>query len=347
MPDLTGSPALDVAIGLAFVFLVLSLLGTAVQEQIASWLALRASTLEKGLRNMLENDAEPPRGAEGSAPQVRPGALEPLVNQLYAHPLIRSLYKRGRLLPRRHSKTRNTPWENGRLPSYIPPRSFALALVDTLAPDAMAPKAKGKLRTSHDAISTVRTRIDRAPIPSGVKHQLLLLLDDARGDIDAFRMSLEAWFDDSMARVSGWYKRHTQLILVPIAIVIAVGLNANTLVIGNQLWKDPALRTAVVKQAEKAKDATDAGATIDGVKDLGVPIGWTSDNEDPRYLGSQNPLTVVFGWLLTVAAIMLGAPFWFDALSRLSRLRGTGKPEAPLPASAFGKPGERVVIRAR
>jgi branched-subunit amino acid permease len=53
MPDLTGSPALDVAIGLAFVFLVLSLLGTAVQEQIASWLALRASTLEKGFGTYL------------------------------------------------------------------------------------------------------------------------------------------------------------------------------------------------------------------------------------------------------------------------------------------------------
>ena len=344
MLDLTGSPALDVAIGLAFVFLVLSLLGTAVQEQIASWLALRASTLEKGLRNMLENEAAPPAGAVVPAPKSHPNAFVALVDELYAHPLIRSLYKPGRLLPRRKSKIRKTPWENGRLPSYIAPRTFALALVDTLAPNAMTPKENGKkLQTSRDAIAAVRTEIGDAPIPAGLKHQLLILLDDARGDIDAFRKGLEAWFDDSMARVSGWYKRHTQLIMVPIAIAIAVGLNANTLVIGNQLWNDSALRAAVVKQAENAKSAKDAGATLAEVKDLGVPIGWTADKEDPRYLGNQSPLTVVFGWLLTIAAIMLGAPFWFDALSRLSRLRGTGKPETPLPASAFGKPGERVV----
>jgi hypothetical protein len=51
----------------------------------------------------------------------------------------------------------------------------------------------------------------------------------------------------------------------------------------------------------------------------------------------------VGGWLLTVLALSLGAPFWFDTLSRLSRLRGSGKPETPLPASGRGQPGERVV----
>jgi hypothetical protein len=50
----------------------------------------------------------------------------------------------------------------------------------------------------------------------------------------------------------------------------------------------------------------------------------------------------IAGWLLTIGAISLGAPFWFDTLSRFSRLRSSGKPEQPLPASAYGKPGERV-----
>ena len=52
------------------------------------------------------------------------------------------------------------------------------------------------------------------------------------------------------------------------------------------------------------------------------------------------------GWLLTVAAISLGAPFWFDTLSRLSRLRSTGKPETPLPASGRGQANERIVTQA-
>jgi hypothetical protein len=37
--------------------------------------------------------------------------------------------------------------------------------------------------------------------------------------------------------------------------------------------------------------------------------------------------------VITVFALMLGAPFWFDTLSKLARLRTTGKPEAPAKAS--------------
>jgi hypothetical protein len=41
----------------------------------------------------------------------------------------------------------------------------------------------------------------------------------------------------------------------------------------------------------------------------------------------------VAGWLITVAAVSLGAPFWFDLLSRLARLRGSGPPETSRPLS--------------
>ena len=32
----------------------------------------------------------------------------------------------------------------------------------------------------------------------------------------------------------------------------------------------------------------------------------------------------LFGWLFTAAAVSLGAPFWFDLLSRVAKLRGAG-----------------------
>ena len=58
---------------------------------------------------------------------------------------------------------------------------------------------------------------------------------DVNDDIDAFRQGLELWFDDSMARVSGWYKRQAQLILCGIAVVVVAAVNANTLTIGERL----------------------------------------------------------------------------------------------------------------
>jgi hypothetical protein len=37
----------------------------------------------------------------------------------------------------------------------------------------------------------------------------------------------------------------------------------------------------------------------------------------------------LFGWLLSIAAVSLGAPFWFDTLSRFVNLRGAGPAERP------------------
>ena len=84
-----------------------------------------------------------------------------------------------------------------RLPSYIAPRAFALALVDTLAPDIPATADDGRPRAEEDVIKTLRERIEGLNMPDSVKHQILLILDDARGEIDRFRLGLERLFDDT------------------------------------------------------------------------------------------------------------------------------------------------------
>jgi hypothetical protein len=243
------------------------------------------------------------------------------------------------------------------LPSYIAPRSFALALLDTVAPAVVLTDRDGKPKADHDVIRETRRAIAELDIPVGVKHRLLALLDDARGDMEAFRRNIEAWFDDTMARVSGWYKRQSQLFIILMAVAVTAVMNANTLTIGERLWRDPPLRSAVAQQAGTVKstaEGTTAGDrlnkavdNVEAVTQLGVPIGWAlSDKTDPRHvdLGSVGGIArLVGGWLLTILAVSLGAPFWFDTLSRLSRLRGSGKPETPLPASGRGLPGERVV----
>jgi hypothetical protein len=59
--------------------------------------------------------------------------------------------------------------------------------------------------------------------------------------------------------------------------------------------------------------------------------------------GADGIAMAIGGWVLTILAISLGAPFWFDTLGRLSRLRSSGKPETPLPATGSGKPNERIL----
>jgi hypothetical protein len=97
-----GSGVLDVAIGVAFVYLLLSLICSAVTEGIARIFAMRSSNLKDGIRNLLDDQGE-----------------VGYVQALYEHPLISGLYRQGWFdrLVRRDGK-----------PSYIPSRTFALAL---------------------------------------------------------------------------------------------------------------------------------------------------------------------------------------------------------------------------
>ena len=52
-----GSVVLDVAIGMAFVFLLLSLIASVIQEILASIVQARAANLQRGLRSLLSGDS--------------------------------------------------------------------------------------------------------------------------------------------------------------------------------------------------------------------------------------------------------------------------------------------------
>jgi hypothetical protein len=66
------------------------------------------------------------------------------------------------------------------------------------------------------------------------------------------------------------------------------------------------------------------------VRGLELPLGWSTDSKDPRWFDSfGGAIGKAFGLLATMLALTLGAPFWFDLLGRVARLRSTGKPERP------------------
>ena len=162
-----------------------------------------------------------------------------------------------------------------------------------------------------------------------------------------------------MSRVSGWYKRKLQVITLILAI-LATGLtNADTLLIVKRLYTDSALRAAVVAQAQEfakqpsgisvtpsekasepssppstgeksgvatAQPTTPAAGdaketftqTLDTLQQLGLPLGWEIAPKKEEWLNK------IIGLLLTVLAVSLGAPFWFDVLNRVAKIRSTG-----------------------
>ena len=145
-----------------------------------------------------------------------------------------------------------SPVKKRRSPSYLSSLNFALALVDVLL--------DSKPADSKRPLKPIKAKVE-AMGDSSLGSQLRPLLGEAGKDLAAFRESLEKWFDDSMDRVSGWYRRKSQIATVLVAIVVAVGLNASTIRIAERLSNDPTVRAAVVKKAEGSLAASEADAT--------------------------------------------------------------------------------------
>ena len=225
-----------------------------------------------------------------------------IVGQLYGHPLVNALIRPAR------------PGGKDRYPSYLPARTFVTALLDL--------DGEGAERSLENAIAQVpSTEMQRA---------LTTLLREAEGDAARFRESAEQWYDSAMERVSGWYRRRVQLVMWALAVVIVVSLNADTVGIAQRLWTDKTVRDVVVAQAQSAAGRQDAEAVQSGIDKLSIPFGWKEESAPGSTAGwAQLVALKALGLLLTAAALTLGAPFWFDALGKIARLRSSGgKPAA-------------------
>jgi hypothetical protein len=87
------------------------------------------------------------------------------------------------------------------------------------------------------------------PIQKETLHHLQTLFVDSQGDADKFRALLEKWFNDTMDRTIGWYKRQTQIMLFVIGFAIAVCFNVDTIAIYKLLAKDNTARNNLVQLA--------------------------------------------------------------------------------------------------
>lgn len=436
MPNISGLPELDTVIGLAFMFFLLAVAISAINELIATFLGWRAKTLEDGIRSLLKDPAitknfwtwirsligRLPKSVTDGLAQEKLMAIqqetsggEPAGQQdKKLGDLTTTLFENWRI--QALVRDPNSESRRRRRPSYLPPEALSRALLEHLAvmggaepadaaqaasasspPETRPPTAPAAATSPAEATSPVpaaaQTPEQQGQPPAGgtpeqpgqpagpstsqpqpeaektswqeadeklfeaiqtgitkiqggspaISAALARAVRAPEAKLEAFRVAVEGYFNDTMARASGWYKRKVQWVLLILAVALAAGLNVNTVQIAARLWKEPALRSAVASQATVAVTnpqgqkapvtAQEAANKIDAVKQLNLPVGWGKVN---RPSGFNGWVGAIAGWLITIAAISLGAPFWFDLLSKLARLRGSGPPDTSRPLSDKG-----------
>ncbi len=128
------------------------------------------------------------------------------------------------------------------------------------------------------------------------------------------------WFDGYMDRVTGWYKKRSQTNIFWWSLVIVVVFNINIFEFASELYMDHSLREIWVERAVELAEATDVQKEME---DAVTPLTEILKPQWPTEIPKNLP-----GWLVTVFAISLGAPFWFDILSKAVNLRAAGKKKA-------------------
>ncbi|XZN91239.1 MAG: hypothetical protein ACM65M_27230 [Microcoleus sp.] len=217
-----------------------------------------------------------------------------------------------------------------------------------------------KVRKTQETVTEIMEEKEGSPIyqqiqatvdsmPESLKNSLYILAErvekdggDTQEQLQRFQREIEIWFDRSMERASGVYKRNARGVAILLGTAIAIGANADTVNIINRLSKDSMLRSTVNLYAQQlvekntpakldnltnlTKVQNEVGIALDN---LAVPFGWSEPNRleiDPE--GNvlwPAFLAKVFGWILSGVAISMGAVFWFDVLSKIINIRNAGK----------------------
>ncbi|HZO33262.1 MAG TPA: hypothetical protein VFH48_45540 [Chloroflexota bacterium] len=201
----------------------------------------------------------------------------------------------------------------------------------------------------------VRTRV--LSIVDGVEQQL----SDVEYQLDTLHRNVAQWYEDAMDRVSGTYKRKTQTALFVIGLVVSVFLGVDSVRIVTNLSVNPTLRAAIVETADRQTGpggafapggAAQGQAPAAGGQPSSTPGAGTPSPSIGELVNQLNTFSALFGysdmptrdapewsnWLIwrilgtamTVFAVSMGAPFWFDVLNKVANLRGVGKRPDPI-----------------
>ncbi|HZF31440.1 MAG TPA: lipase family protein [Gammaproteobacteria bacterium] len=331
--------SLDTFIGLITIFLVLSLIVSALGEGVGNVLNLKGHVLEQSLQVLLGKDD---------------------AQRFFEHESVVRLCKPGF-------------WnaKKVRPPSYVPDAVVANVIVDLCVnrPAPAPPPASPPAQPTPINPNSVDRAL--AALSTPYAGALRELWQRAEFDVDGFKTAIAGWFNLTGDRSTGWFRRRLGFLLFGLGFVVAIGLNADTIHMFDSLSSDATLRsefveraTEIVNTTKQAEDTcgTDAAcrervradacgavlkkgeectpqalihSTLPEIASL-IGLDLLPGEYEKANKANRKWLFVILkllGWTLTAAAVSLGAPFWFDLLQKIVQVRTSVRPpETPAPA---------------
>jgi hypothetical protein len=312
---------LEVIIGMIFTFMLLSLLGTTLNELVSAWRGWRGFYLEEALKRLLEFDDK-----------------KDVFEKFMKNPLFQQMMQHKAIL------------RKSQAPAYLSSANFTAILTNVL-------KKKGNAIQSVDDIingapegSRLREVLEQFKEEGhtnveAFKSRMQTWFDDIMGHSSG-------WYKRHLQFVTFFVGFGIAVVLNADSFQIYSHLTTNA---------DSRQKLSTMAKAFAAENETLPGLTPSpttplsgseikqGVKDfINTPEFYTASN----VLGlgwSRTDLLVkphiwllrLLGWFITALAVSLGAPFWFDILKKIITIKSTGNSGG---SGSGGQP--QVVINA-
>jgi hypothetical protein len=277
--QLSISSILEVAIGLALIYYVLSLVVSYISSKILEWTELRAKTLEDGLTDLLKDPS--------------------LLQSFWEHPLIKLLRPKRLSMISAGQKTLKV--------EEIASDSFSMVFLSALTTGV----------ASQLTLADIQQAV--AKLPDGdLKRSLNEMLNSGVTTVVEMRSRIERWFDDMMAGVSALYKQHARRIVIFIALAVTLLLGVDSIQLARYLYLEPIARNALVEQANQIIEQDGAAEEeamqyLADLQAIEIPLIWST----PLPGNMVEWLLKILGILITWGAIAQGASFWYQNLKKL------------------------------
>ena len=290
------TPALQFAVSLIFVYLLLSALSSAIQEIVANLAKWRSNTLETAITNMLGDSS--------------------FKDKIYQHALLKGIWRPNWLF---------MEVKKVHKPAYISSNMFAQAVQDLrTTPGATLPAVTQQVL---DAVVKGATNAEEE------KKKIEHWFDDAMDGVSGwYKRKANAWLWVISALVCVALNADTISVGKILwndptarAAVSEAAKNYATHKAANDAG------TNATTPAEVKDELSRVTKARDDLEKLPVPLGWCKRDclpDDPRRPPTAfYPLLLKFiGLLISVLAVSQGAPFWFDLLQKAVNLRLAGDP---------------------
>lgn len=166
--------------------------------------------------------------------------------------------------------------------------------------------------------------VDKLPESEG-KQAFIQWIQQGVTNIDDLRKRTTAYFTGMMDQASATFKANARSFVIILSIGVTVLFGTDSIQLARTLWTNAELRALAVAKAEMVVQQEGTNATVDDLihelGDMTIKIGWWQ-TEHPA-AGSDVMTWVTFvllkmlGLGITAAAVSQGSSFWYDLLKKI------------------------------